>query len=140
MKTTALAALIVSILNKVVSVLDNAAQEIETAISESGEENEGEETRSGKGSTGAKEKGAKGASKDDDRDGDDDDDGDRDTPSESDIIEAVRAALKVLEKTKVAKIIKKYGKADRASEVDEELRQKVIDELEKAIEAAGEAE
>lgn len=123
MKTTALAALIVSILN-------NAAQEIETAISESGEEDESEETRSdkekNKESKGAKEKGVKSKSKEDDDDGD--------VPSESDIVEAVRAALKVLEKKEVSKIIKKYGKADRATEVDAELRQKVIDALEKAIE------
>jgi hypothetical protein len=127
MKTTALAALIVSILN-------NAAQEIETAISESGED-EGEETRAGEGkdneSKGAKGKGAKGKSKEDD---------DGDAPSESDIVEAVRAALKVLEKKEVSKIIKKHGKADRATEVDEELRQKVIDALEKAVEDAEEAE
>lgn len=124
MKTTALAALIVSILN-------NAAQEIETAISENGED-ESEETRASEGedkeSKGAKGKGVKGKSKGDDDSGD--------APSESDIVEAVRAALKVLEKKEVSKIIKKYGKADRATEVDEELRQKVIDALEKAIEDA----
>lgn len=72
---------------------------------------------------------------DDDKD-DDDDDADSDAPSEDDIVDAVRAAQKVLEKDDVVAVIRKYGKCDRASQVPEDRRQKVIDALEKAIDDA----
>lgn len=72
--------------------------------------------------------------KDDDEENDDDDAGDE--PSEDDVIDAVRGAQKVLEGADVKKILKKYGRAERASEVEPEHRQAVIDALEKAIEDA----
>jgi hypothetical protein len=59
-----------------------------------------------------------------------------DEPSEDDCVDAARAALKVLDRNAVAKLIKKHGKAEKASEVEAEYRQKVIDELEKAVDAA----
>jgi len=65
-----------------------------------------------------------------------DDDGDGDEPSEDDIAKATRAALKVLEQDDVVAIIKKHGRANRATEVKPALRQKVIDALEKAVDEA----
>lgn len=59
-----------------------------------------------------------------------------DDVSEDDLIDAVKAAQKVLEKADIAKILKTKGKADRASEVDASRRKAVIDALEEAIENA----
>lgn len=71
---------------------------------------------------------------DDDKDGDDDDD-DKDGkhPLEAEVVRAARGALKVLETVDVAKIIKKYGKAPKATEVKPHLRRAVIDALEQAV-------
>lgn len=67
---------------------------------------------------------------------DDDADADGDNPSEDDIVDAVRAAQKVLEKDDVVAVIRKYGKKDRASQVPADRRQAVIDALEKAVDDA----
>lgn len=75
--------------------------------------------------------------------GKDDDDrgrgvGSDDEPGEDDIVRATRAALKVLEEDDVKALIKKHGKAGRATEVKPEHRQAVIDALEKAVDEAQE--
>lgn len=57
-------------------------------------------------------------------------------PSEDDVIDAVRAAQKVIEKAEIAKILKTKGRAARASEVEPARRQAVIDALSEAVDAA----
>lgn len=117
-----------------VSILNFASETLDKLVSEDGEgksgKSSGKSSRPSRSSRSSKEK-------DDDKDDDDkDDDKDGDEPSEDDVVDAVRAAQKVLESADIKKLLKKHGKADRASEVEPELRQKVIDELEKAVEAA----
>lgn len=118
-----------------VAILNFGAETLEKLLSEDGDGGKEKPSRSrpsrAKASAKGKEKDA-----DDDADKDDDDDADGDEPSEDDVIDAVRAAQKVIEKVAITKILKSKGKADRASEVEPEHRQAVIDALEKAIEDA----
>lgn len=107
-----------------ISILNFASETLEKLVSE----DEGGEKKGGKLSKSSRSK-----KEDDD---DDDKDGDGDEPSEDDVVDAVRAAQKVLESADIKKILKTHGKADRAKEVEPELRQKVIDALERAIEDA----
>ena len=74
--------------------------------------------------------------KDEDDEPEDEPEDDGDNPSEDDIIDAVRAAQKVCDKDEVVAVIRKYGKCDRASQVPEDRRQKVIDALEKLVDEA----
>jgi hypothetical protein len=115
METRKLAALLVTVLNA-------AAEQIEEAMSE--DAGDGKEGKGGKD----KEEKAGGKRRRNDKQVDD--------PSEDDIVDAVRGAQKVLESNDVKKILKKHGKAERASEVEPENRQAVIDALEKAVEDA----
>lgn len=111
-----------------ISILNFASETLEKLVSE---DEGGDGKKSGKSSTKTKSSRSK---KEDDDDDDKDDDGDE--PSEDDVVDAVRAAQKVLESADIKKILKKHGKANRASEVEPENRQKVIDALEKAVEDA----
>ena len=56
-----------------------------------------------------------------------------DAPDEDDVIDAVRAAQKVLDGDDIKKLIRKHGKAARASEVEADNRQALLDALEKAV-------
>jgi len=113
-----------------VAICNFAAETLEKLLSEDGD---GKETRAKPARS--RPSRAKKEEKDDDDDKDDDDK-DGDEPSEDDIVDAVRAAQKVLEKADITKILKKHGKAERATEVEAEHRQAVIDALEKAVDAA----
>lgn len=133
METRKLALLLITILN-------SAVEQIEEAVSEEGEAKEDKPAKASGGGrkrpetvkpTSTKKHGAK-----DDDDSDDDDDDKGDEPSEDDVVDAVRGAQKVLESADIKKILKKHGKAERASEVEPENRQAVIDALEKAVEDA----
>lgn len=129
METRALAVALIAILNFAVDTL-------EKLVSEDGGEKAKEK---GARPSRAKAKTSSRSKKDDDDDADADDaddDKDSDEPSEDDIIDAVKAAQKVIDKADITKILKSKGKADRASEVEPERRQAVIDALEKAIEDA----
>ena len=105
-----------------ISILNFASETLEKLVSE----DEGGEKKGGKSSTKAK---SSRSSKAKDKD-------EEEEVSEDDVVDAVRAAQKVLESADIKKLLKKHGKADRASEVEPELRQKVIDALEKAVEDA----
>lgn len=130
METRALVVALIAILNFAVDTL-------EKLVSEDGGEKAKEK---GARPSRAKAKTSSRSKKDDDDDADaddaDDDDKDSDEPSEDDIIDAVKAAQKVIDKADIRKIVKSKGKADRANEVEPERRQAVIDALEKAIEDA----
>lgn len=129
METRALVVALIAILNFAVDTL-------EKLVSEDGGEKAKEK---GARPSRAKAKTSSHSKKDDDDDADADDaddDTDSDEPSEDDIIDAVKAAQKVIDKADITKILKSKGKADRASEVEPERRQAVIDALEKAIEDA----
>lgn len=112
-----------------ISIFNFASETLEKLVSE---DEGGDGKKSEKSSTKAKP--SRSEKEDDDDDDGKDDDGDE--PSEDDVVDAVRAAQKVLESADIKKILKKHGKADRAKEVEPGLRQKVIDALEKAIEDA----
>jgi hypothetical protein len=114
-----------------VAICNFAAETLEKLLSEDGD---GKETRAAKPARSRPSRAKKEEKEDDDKDDDDDKDGDE--PSEDDIVDAVRAAQKVLEKADITKILKKHGKAERATEVEPEHRQAVIDALEKAVDAA----
>lgn len=75
---------------------------------------------------------------DEDDDEDEDEDEDDDELTEDKVVDAVRAAQKAIDRNQVAKIVKKYGKAERASEVKPENRAKLLAELKKAIDEADE--
>ena len=114
-----------------VAICNFAAETLEKLLAEDG--GDGKASRSEKPSRSRPSR-AKGKENDDDDDKDDDDNDDE--PSEDDIVDAVRAAQKVLEKADITKILKKHGKAERATEVEPDMRQAVIDALEKAVDAA----
>src|SRR5690606_8787135 len=110
-----------------ISILNFAVETLEKLVSEDG----GDGEKNGKPSTKAKSsRSSKAKAKDEEEEEE------KGEVSEDDVIDAVRAAQKVLERADIKKILKKHGNADRASEVEPELRQKVIDALEKAIEDA----
>lgn len=127
----------------IVSGLNDLAEKIEEALAEDG----GDEGGKGKGkdrassstssrSSRSSARGKDADESDDDDDDKDDDDGDGDEPSSDDCVKAARAALKVLEKDEVTKIVKKYGKVEKSADVPADKRQAVIDALEKAVEEA----
>lgn len=123
-----------TVLLALIAILNFAAETLEKVIAEDGDGEDAAPSRKSR----AKAK-AKGKPKDEEEEDDaDDSDSDSDEPSEDDVIDAVRGAQKVLEKADIEKILMKYGKVKRASEVKEEHRKKVIDALEKAVEAAAE--
>ncbi len=62
---------------------------------------------------------------------DDEEDSDEDEVTETDVKDAVRAALKIAERSEVIGLMKKHGKSDKASGVKPELRGAVIDALAK---------
>jgi len=71
-------------------------------------------------------------SDEDEEDSDEDEeDSDEDEVSEADLKDAVRAALKIAERSEVIGLMKKHGKSDKASGVKPELRGAVIDALAK---------
>ncbi len=143
-------------IKKVVAILvtglNDMAEELEKLKSAEAEETPGRKGRASKddddGDDDDKPARGKRAAKDDDDDKpargkgkgkdeeEEEEEEDDDEPSEADIAKAARGALKVLEKDDVVKLIKKFGKADRATEVKASLRQAVIDALEEAIEEA----
>lgn len=150
METRKLASIFVSFLNAFIQVAEEAVEMVEKELAkgdddkpEKGEKKKDEEksSRSSRSSRSSKKDDDDDDDDDDEKKGDDDDDDDDkkkgdDEPSEDDCVDAVRAALKVLDRADVTKLVKKYGKADKASEVEPENRQKLIDALEKAVDAA----
>jgi hypothetical protein len=119
-----------------IAICNFAAKTLEKAVAEDGDGDEGKEEKTGSRSSNAsRDTSKKGGSNSKGKDKDDDSDDDA-APSEDDIIDAVRAAQKVLEKKDVVAILKKHGKSERATEVDESRRQAVIDALEKAVDEA----
>lgn len=107
-----------------ISILNFAVETLEKLVSEDGGDAEKE-----KGARPSRAKKAAKPAKDEDEDDDE-------VPTEDDVIDAVRAAQKVLEKDDISKILMKYAKAKRASEVEEGYRKRVIDALAKAVEDA----
>lgn len=65
-----------------------------------------------------------------------DDDDASEEPSEDELIAAVRAAQKVLERPDITKVLKTKGKASRATEVSPDRRSAVIEELERLMDEA----
>ena len=150
METRKLASIIVSAFNALIQCLEEGVEMINKELAKS-DDDAPASAKSGKSSGRSKTKDddddekptarrgkAKKEEEDDDEDAseekeeEEDETNEGDEPSEEDCVDAARAALKVLDRADVSKIIKKYGKADKASEVKPELRQKVIDALEKA--------
>lgn len=137
METRALAALLITVLN-------SAAQQIEESIAGDGDDNDDAaparskaKARAPDASRRSDDKAAASARARAKNDEDEDDDSaDTAAPDADDVVDAVRAALKVIDRAAVSKILKKHGKAEKASEVAEENRQAVIDAIEKAIDAA----
>lgn len=129
METRKLAIALVAFINAIHDASGELAEEIEKLTAE-----EGDDPKEGKASRSRPDnKGGKAASKN--RSSKDKDDSD-DEPSEDDMVDAVRGAQKVLESADIKKILKKHGKAERASEIEPENRQAAIDALEKAVEDA----
>lgn len=122
--------------------LNAMVEKLEEAVSADGEEEQEEKparrsrSRKEEEEEESEEKPARRSRSKKDEEEEDDDKDDSDAPSEDDIIDAVRAAQKVLAKDDVVAVIRKYGKKDRASQVPEDRRQAVIDALEKAIDEA----
>lgn len=131
METRKLAVLLITVLN-------SAVEELEKIVNEDEDDGGEKDDKPARPSRSSSSKGKASSSKNraKDKDEDDDKDNDSDAPSEDDVVDAVRGAQKVLESADIKKILKKHGKADRASEVEEEHRQAVIDALEKAVEDA----
>ena len=67
----------------------------------------------------------------DDEDEEEDESDEDEEDSEADLRDAVRAALKIAERSEVIGLMKKHGKSDKASGVKPELRGAVIDALAK---------
>lgn len=82
---------------------------------------------------------AKAKAKDEDEDEEEEEEEEEnDEPSEDDVIDAVRAAQKVLPRDDIAKLVKKFGKAERSRDVKPENRRHLIVNLERAIKNAEE--
>ena len=157
METRSLATVLVALLNTVGTAVSEAAGEIEKLISADGDDTGGDEkpTRRARKSkdeekpTRSRPSRAKAKSKDEDEDDDDADDEDGEEeeeeeedddsdPTEDDVIDAVRAAQKVLPRDEVVKLVKKFGKAERSRDVKPENRRHLIVNLEKAVKNAEE--
>ena len=156
METRLLATALVSFLNALAEAASGTAEEIEKLVSADGDDDAGEEKKPARKSRSKPAKDededekparrsrakAKAVKEDDDEDEDEDEDEDDDAaddePSEDDVSDAVKAALKVLERTEVSKLIKKFGKADKSREVKPENRRHLIVNLEKAVKNADE--
>lgn len=155
METRSLATILVAFLNAVGAAASEAAGEVEKLISAEGDGDEGGDEKPARRSRAkakaseekpARTRPSRAKSKDEDEDDDDadeDDDGDEeedgdDEPSEDDVIDAVRAAQKVLPRDEVVKLVKKFGKAERSRDVKPENRRHLIVNLEKAIKNAEE--
>lgn len=122
---------------KVVTILIAGLNEIVSNLEELVSEEGGGKGPKDKEETGSRSsRSSRAKDKDKDEVDDDDNDDDDGEATEDDIVKATRAALKVLDKEDVVKIIKKHGKKEKASEVAANLRQKVIDALEEAVENA----
>lgn len=134
METRKLALALITGLNAMAQALEEAAGEDGGEGEEENEREERRSSRSKKKTTSRRSRSRDDDDADDDKDDDDAEEGDH--PDEDEIVDAVKAAQKVLESADIKKLLKKHGKADRASEVEPELRQKVIDALDKAVEAA----
>lgn len=144
METRTLAAVVVTFLNKLADVAGEAAKELDEAIS-ADTDGDARTTRRPRKDDDEKEERSsrRSRSKDDDDDEKEEKKGSRrsskdedDEPSEDDVVDAVRAAQKVLERNDVAKLVKKYGRAERSKDVKPENRQALIEALEKAVEDA----
>jgi hypothetical protein len=128
METRKLAVALVAFINALQEASAEFAEALEKQVSADGDGDDPKPARSSRaGKTGGKDT-SKTRGKDKDDDGDE--------PSEDDMVDAVRGAQKVLESADIKKILKKHGKAERASEIEPENRQAAIDALEKAVEAA----
>lgn len=119
-----------------VAIFNFAATTLEKLLSGDGSTSDVPTTRRSRSTSSRSRSSSSKAVDDEDTVEDDNDNTDDDTPSEDDIIDAVKAAQKILEKTDISKILMKYGKASRATEVAAANRQRVIDALEKAIDDA----
>jgi len=132
METRKLAIALVAFINAIHDASGELAEELEKLTSEDGDGDDDKDDKGGKSGSGSArsskksaDKGGKGKSKEDD-----------DEPSEDDMVDAVRGAQKVLESADIKKILKKHGKAERASEIEPENRRAAIDALAKAVEDA----
>jgi len=129
----------------IVAILNDGAEQIEKLIAadvgdkdaddDNGDDKKkrGTSTSTSRNSRSSRSTKAKDEDEDEDEDEDDEDEDEDAEASEADIVKAARGALKVLEKDDVVKIIKKHGKADKATEVKPALRAKVIEALEQAV-------
>jgi len=116
MEQRKVAALLSGLFTEIAQVFEGAAAKIEEQLAADGDE---KPAKTGKG---------KGKGKEDE------------APEADDVVAAARGAMKVIGRPAVEKIIKKVGKAEKSAEVDAELRQDVIDALEKAVEDADESD
>lgn len=148
METRKVAVILAAFMTAVASAADTASKDLEELISEDDgngkggkdergsrrggrDEKDEKEERGSRSSRDRDEKGGKNGDKDKGGKGDDD------HATEKEIVSATRAALKVLEEDEVLAIIKKHGDgAKKATEVEPEFRQDVIDALEEAVEDA----
>ncbi len=130
----------------IVAILNDGAEKIEKLIAADADDAGDDEDRkkggkaasarpSRAGKTKPKDEDADDEDEDEDEEEDDEDEEEEDEgeASEADIVKAARGALKVLDKDVVVKLIKKHGKAEKATEVKAALRAKVIEALEQAV-------
>lgn len=128
MDTRKLATAVTRYANSVAEAGEALAADVEKLMSADGDEGKDESSSSGgksSRSSARSERSSRADKDDDDKD---------DEPSEEDIAKAARAALKVLDSAEVKKVIKKHGKADRATEVEPKYRKATIAALEEAVE------
>lgn len=122
---------VIKVFGEIRDACDAGIEELEKSLAEDGDE--GKDGKSeGRGSRSSRNSESSRSSSHSARDKDDDDE-----PSEDDIVKAARDALKVLDPGEVKKIIKKHGKAEKASEVEPKYRKAAIEALEEAADAAG---
>lgn len=119
-----LAAAIIKACNGLVEDVEELMSEDKDEGKDSGKEGSSRSTSRSSESSGKSGRSSRGKKDDDDE------------PSEDDVVKKAREALKVLDSAEVKKILKKHGKAERASEVEPEHRQAAIDALDEAIEEA----
>lgn len=139
MEVRKLAVATVSALNAIIKAAEDGIADIEELLSaddgdgkdKGGEKERGSRDRGGK--SGERES-SRGSSRGSSRDRDAKD---KEPATEKQIVSATRAALKILEEEDVAEIIEKHGDgAKKATEVEPEFRQDVIDALDKAMDEA----
>lgn len=107
-----------------------AAAKLDKAKAEEPEEEEEEEEEESEDEDEDEE------SEDEDEDEEEEEESEDEEPTEADVRDAVRAALKLCDRPEVIALMKKHGKSDKASGIKASLRGAVIDALEALVKGA----